>query len=74
MQGFFDTPLLLWALKRTPGNLDRVFFERSIGLNRHFLQASTLSEIDRCCGNHFGKMEIFVAQCCCVAATLSPKD
>lgn len=37
--GFFDTPLLLWALKRTPGNLDRVYFERSIlGLNRHFLQ------------------------------------
>jgi hypothetical protein len=41
VQGFFDTPLLLWAIKRTPGNLDRVFFERSIGLNRHFLQAST---------------------------------
>lgn len=48
MQGFFDTPLLLWALKRTPGNLDRVFFERGIGLNRHFLQASTLSDAARC--------------------------
>jgi hypothetical protein len=38
VQGFFDTPLLLWALKRTPGNLDHVFFERGIGMNRHFLQ------------------------------------
>ncbi len=36
--GFMDTPLLVWALKRTPGALDRVYFERSLGLNRHWLQ------------------------------------
>ena len=39
--GFYDTPLLLWALKRTPGNLDRVYFERQLPLNRHFLQVTT---------------------------------
>jgi hypothetical protein len=38
VQGFFDTPLLLWALKRTPCSLDHVYFERNIGMNRHFLQ------------------------------------
>jgi len=45
--GFFDTPLLLWALKRTPGNLDRVYFERGIGLNRHFLQVEFLAILFR---------------------------
>lgn len=39
--GFMDTPLLVWALKRTPGALDRVYFERSLGLNRHWLQVWT---------------------------------
>jgi hypothetical protein len=45
VQGFHDTPLLYLALKRTPGNLDRVYFEGdvgrvTIGLNRHFAQVS----------------------------------
>ena len=45
VQGFHDTPLLYLVLKRTPGNLDRVYFEGdvgrvTIGLNRHFAQVS----------------------------------
>ena len=42
VKGFADTPLLVWALKKTPGNLDRVYFERGIGLNRHWLQVRAL--------------------------------
>jgi hypothetical protein len=43
VEGFHDTPLLYLALKRTPGNLDKVYFEGdlgqvTIGLNRHFAQ------------------------------------
>lgn len=45
VQGFHDTPLLYLMLKRTPGNLDRVYFEGDVGrvyvgLNRHFAQVS----------------------------------
>jgi hypothetical protein len=43
--GFHDTPLLYLALKRTPSNLDRVYFEGDagrvdVGLNRHFAQVA----------------------------------
>lgn len=41
--GFTDTPLLVWALKSTPGALDRVFFEQELGLNRHWLQVTCMA-------------------------------
>jgi hypothetical protein len=50
LPGFHDTPLLYMALKRTPGNLDRVYFEGdvgrvNIGLNRHFAQVALLQHL-----------------------------
>lgn len=41
--GFFEQGLLIWWLRRTPGYMDRVYWEGDrgnayFGLNRHFPQ------------------------------------
>lgn len=44
--GFFEQGLLIWWLKRTPGHMDRVYFEGDrgnavFGINRHFPQVQS---------------------------------